>query len=1001
MSHRFAILMLAAITAYGTCESKTRVACIGNSITYGLKIQNREVNCYPSRLQAMLGETYEVNNFGHSGATLLKHGHRPFVLTQEWEDAKKFAPDIAVIHLGTNDTDPRNWPNYGDEFIPDYKAIIDTLRMVNPGVHVIVANMAPIGAAHPRFKTGTCAWRDSIRNRIVAVAEITGSELIDFNVPLRDFPNLIPDAVHPDNDGASLLANYVYKSVTGEWGPLRLPEVWQSGMVVPWGRTFTIPGHSDAHAEITLHIKGKDYNTKANHLGEWSISLDPLPPGGNFSITVTDGKDTITIDNVTAGEVWLASGQSNMAFMLSQAEDTPKVLTRDSLVRFFDMFPIAFTDGMEWDEQTKSKMENLQHYNDSRWGLPTGSTSAVAWNFAVTLVDSLRSFYGQDIPVGIISNAVGGSGTEAWIDIETLQHLAPDALVDWKHNDWIQPWVRKRAAENSGSDNSRIRHPYEPSYLFASGIRPLEGFPIKGVIWYQGESNAHNAELHELYFRALEESWRKEFDNPELPFIFAQLSGMERPSWPAFRDSQRRIADKYSNTYMAVTHDLGDRTDVHPKRKAPVGHRLGLLALAKVYGAGIESEGPLPVWASANVDGSIFIKMKNSTGLASCGSDTLKGFEIAQYEGCYEPADVRIVTDGVILSNPKIKNPRYARYAWQPFTDANMINKDSLPASTFKIEADLKDKGIEYGVSGAFAGKLPDGRIITAGGCNFPFPDPISVPANSKTFYSGIYDVSTGKRIGMLPKPLAYGASVSTKRGVVMIGGTGSSECFLFDGHSLTSLPMLPESVDNGYASTIDETIYLIGNGKLYQLFPEGPEWEIIETVPGDIRIQPVMASSGNKLYIWGGFTPAHDGKNPKVHEDGLVYDTATHKWSKAAAPEAEGSSLTLSGGVAVSCPDGSIIASGGVNHKIFLDAITCQAPDYLEHPAEWYRFNPYVLRYEPKRNKWSVLTKDTDFARAGATAVYDGGRLIVLGGELKPRVRTPKTSIIEMGDNN
>lgn len=145
---------------------KTRVACVGNSITYGMKLADPATESYPAQLQQMLGDGYEVGNFGKSGATLLRHGHRPYVEQEEWAKAKAFKGDIAVIHLGVNDTDPRNWPFYRDEFVSDYLALIDTLRQQNPKCRVLVALLSPITHNHPRFESGTQQWHEEIQEAI-------------------------------------------------------------------------------------------------------------------------------------------------------------------------------------------------------------------------------------------------------------------------------------------------------------------------------------------------------------------------------------------------------------------------------------------------------------------------------------------------------------------------------------------------------------------------------------------------------------------------------------------------------------------------------------------------------------------------------------------------------------------------------------------------------------------------------------------------------------------
>lgn len=159
-------LLLCVLAMYGIAgfaQKKVRVACVGNSITYGYLLPDRETNAYPFRLQKMLGDGYEVGNFGKSGATLLNHGHRPYTQQQEYRDALEFAGDIVVIHLGINDTDPRNWPNYQDEFIGDYRALIQSFRKANPAARIIIARMTPLSHSirdsNPAHATGTTRYR--------------------------------------------------------------------------------------------------------------------------------------------------------------------------------------------------------------------------------------------------------------------------------------------------------------------------------------------------------------------------------------------------------------------------------------------------------------------------------------------------------------------------------------------------------------------------------------------------------------------------------------------------------------------------------------------------------------------------------------------------------------------------------------------------------------------------------------------------------------------------
>ena len=671
-----------------TSSQPVKVGAIGNSITYGFLVKDREVNNYPTKLQGLLGEGYDVRNFGKSGATLLRKGHRPYFEQEEFADAMQFAPDIIMVHLGVNDTDPRDYPEYGDEFVADYVALIDSFKNVNPNVRVILANLSPLLSKHFRYRSGTRAWRDSLRQLIPVVAEVTGSELIDFGELLKNRPDLLPDGIHPNAEGASLMADYVNKAITGDFGGLALPEVYSDGMVLQRNKDLEIKGIANAGKNVTVTIGGNSKSAVASNDGKWSVTIPPMEAATGLTMTVTDGDQTLVFNDVAVGEVWLASGQSNMEYRLKNAKsfEEEKGNLNDPLLRLFDMKPVAYTDKIEWTEQQKQLTNNLKHYLPTSWKSSNDTTapqfSAVAWYFGKMLRDSL------DVPVGIISNAIGGSTAESWVDIESLEHNVPEILVNWRKNDYVQPWAQQRAGENTGTDDEGMkhRHPYEPSYLFSAGIDPLGSYPIKGVIWYQGESNAHNTLVHEMVFPVLVESWRNNWDNPDMPFLFTQLSSINRPSWPVFRDSQRRMSHQIPGVAMAVSSDQGDSIDVHPKNKKPIGLRLGRQALNRVYGMkNVVPEGPGPVKAIS--DGkNVKVLFTNADGLSTSDGKSPITFEVAEYEGLFYPAVAQITDDNsIILSSDEVTNPKIVRYGWQPFTRANLINGEGLPASTFKI----------------------------------------------------------------------------------------------------------------------------------------------------------------------------------------------------------------------------------------------------------------------------------------------------------------------------
>ena len=683
----FGLALILSCVTYA--QDKIKVACVGNSITYGSGVADREVNAYPVKLQGMLGDKYEVGNFGKPGATLLNKGHRPYTQQQEYKDALAFAGDIVVIHLGINDTDPRNWPNYQDEFIGDYRALMQSFREVNPKVRFLLARMTPLSDRHYRFESGTRDWHDEIQLAIECIAKAEGVQLIDFHEPLYPYPYMLEDAVHPNAEGAAILAKTVYEGITGDFGGLQMSEMYSDNMVLQHGQTLAIQGKANAGEKVTVKIAGQKKKTVAASNGKWMVSLEPLKAGGPYTLSIEAGKQEFIYNKVLAGEVWLCSGQSNMEFYLSWAATGKRDIPQadNDQIRLYDMKARWRTNAVEWEVSVLDSLNQLQYFTDASWTVckpeTAGQFSAIAYYFGKMLQDSLK------VPVGLICNAIGGSPAEAWVDRRTLEYEFPAILRNWTKNDFIQDWVRGRAALNVKKSSYKFqRHPYEPCYLYESGILPLQQYPIKGVLWYQGESNAHNKDAHEKLFKLLVQSWRKNWNNEHMPFYFVQLSSLNRPSWPWFRDSQRRLMNEIPHTGMAVCTDRGDSLDVHPTRKQEVGERLAYWALNKTYGHHVVPSGPLYKSVSFNKN-MAYVSFDYAEGMKAAEEGAeLRTFEVAGEDQMFYPAKAVIEGDRVKIWSEKVKEPKIVRYGWQPFTRANLVNGAGLPASTFRSDVE-------------------------------------------------------------------------------------------------------------------------------------------------------------------------------------------------------------------------------------------------------------------------------------------------------------------------
>lgn len=680
------IIGLVLLTGSNACAQKIKIACIGNSITAGYLLADPQTEAYPAQLQQLLGDKYLVGNFGHSGATLLKKGHNPYYKTKAFGDALNFKPDIAIIHLGLNDTDPKNWPGYKDDFQSDYQWLIDSLKTANPQIRIYLCKLSPVFSGHPRFKSGTRDWYWQIQDKILQVAKVNHFETIDLNAALNNHPDLFADNLHPDVTGAGIIAKTVYAHVSGDFGGFKLNSLYADHMVLQRGQPIPVFGTANPNNQIEVEFNQVTRRVFADTEGKWKAFFPPMKAGGPYRLKVKVNRQNVIIDDILIGDVWLCAGQSNMAFPLklsAGAAITLKHLNQNFPIRLLKFKSFAETDDTSWDSTTLTRVNSLEYYS-GKWSVADENAvadfSAVAFYFGGKLASH------EKIPIGLIQMAVGGSTLESWMERKTLENdnLLVDMLNNWRKSDFIQEWVRARADVNlKNATNPKQRHPYEPAYNYEAGISKLIQFPIKGSIWYQGESNTHNVELFEHEFPLMVKAWREKWQQ-KFPFYFVQLSAIDRPDWPYFRDAQRKIQAVIPNSGMAVSSDLGDSLNVHPTHKKEIGERLALLALKNTYRRNVVASGPVAVkaWQKKNV---IAITFRYAEKLLPAKGLTLKGFEIEDEKGNRRMVKASIFKNIIRLTVPLNLKITKVLYAWQPYTSANLINGAGLPASTFSI----------------------------------------------------------------------------------------------------------------------------------------------------------------------------------------------------------------------------------------------------------------------------------------------------------------------------
>lgn len=538
---------------------------------------------------------------------------------------------------------------------------------------------------------------------------------------------------------------FITVSTTAE--PLRLPAIFGDHMVLRQGDGASVWGWAEPGATVDVKLGGVTASTTTGDDGKWSLQLDGLKPSKQpTTLSATSGGQSVSFEDVLVGDVWLCSGQSNMAMGVGATRDAEQTIAgadHPNLRLFIVQRQVAFepTDELQgqWVVCTPESI-----LLEGGWK----GFSAVGYFFGKALLES------RETPIGLIGSYVGGSNLYAWTSEESLaafpgQRTAAQARLRQFHNAretlpadqkefdevlwpaWqkhlsearqqhaqdIAAWkaeVKKAAAAGTPKPKRPVmpdlpRRPQNPSanyghavVLFNGMIQPLAPFSLTGIIWYQGEANAYPgmAEEYAVALPRMITDWRERFSQPDLPFLFVQLPNLEskKDTWPIIRESQR-TALATPHTGMAVTYDVGDPNDLHPAVKRPISERLVLLARHVAYGETLAWSGPMIGSATRDGDkvrlqflnpGKALMAGAISDGhLAQPSDEPLRGFELSADGKAFLPADARVDGDAVVLDTDELAGqPVAVRYAWAPNPDANLYNAEGLPASPFRVEVE-------------------------------------------------------------------------------------------------------------------------------------------------------------------------------------------------------------------------------------------------------------------------------------------------------------------------
>jgi len=491
------------------------------------------------------------------------------------------------------------------------------------------------------------------------------------------------------------------------YADIRLPAIFGNNMVLQRNIKIPIWGWGDPREKVVAHLGEHSVKTKTGPDGKWKLYLDSMESGGPYQLTIS-GKNKIVINNVLIGEVWICSGQSNMAMTVGESFNAKEEIAsaNNPNIRFFQV------------KRAKTKEPLVDVLNDpafkgtnvNKWVSSDSTTvkdiTAVGYYF-------IRDIYKElNVPVAIISTSWGGTAAEAWTPHETLKNnseLSP-ILDNWLENNNEEKWLRKQYASHLkevelAKTNSEEVPLYfnQPSVLYNGMIAPIIPYGIRGVTWYQGEGNASRPLEYRSLFPAMIKSWREKWNQGDFPFLFVQLANFMEPEaqpvdsdWAELREAQTLTLKKSPNTGMAVIIDVGEANDIHPKNKQDVGKRLALSALKIAYKKNIVYSGPM--YASIEIDKHEVSVKFNETGeglMVKNKYGYVNGFALAGSDKVFYWAKAYIKNkDTIMVTCDEVSAPEFVRYNWSNNPgDANLYNKEGLPASPFRTDTWI---GVSY-----------------------------------------------------------------------------------------------------------------------------------------------------------------------------------------------------------------------------------------------------------------------------------------------------------------
>lgn len=675
---RILLLCLSALMLLSmSAKDIKKVVCIGNSITKGSWLCHPERDSYPAALNRILGDGYQVENLGVGGACASSQANLFYMKNKQYAAIKEAQPQIVTILLGHDDARKPN-QKYLSAFTDGLRQMVQDLKALpsHPAIYLVTPTQV--------FSTAWDNDEAALKSQVVPAIQKVGAEMgvsvIDVYAATQGDSKYYLDGIHPDALGAGHVAEVIATGITGKKAkyvrPLSVPTIFTNHAVLQQKSEAAIWGYAAAGSKVTLKPSwGKAVTVTADTEGKWETSIPTIEASFTpYELEISQGKQKITLSDLLMGEVWLAAGQSNMqmelgGFYRTAVKDGPQAIA-DSYNEGLRLYFVPRSDcARPYDDVKTSGWQvacpkSVQHF------------SATGYFFARQLQKSLG------IPVGIIQAAYGGASIVAF--------MSPEATAKCKTitGEGITRDFKDFKAPRYDEKYAWPQH--TPNCIYNAMIAPIQGYTMKGAIWYQGCDDRRHPQLYKQLYHTFLDDWRAKWNSGDFPMYYAQIApfGYKDNTAARMREAQEQIEDDGYKTWMICLMDNGWENNIHPSDKPTVGFRFAQRVLDKTYQMeGVNST--YPHYKSMEVrekDGKVVLRFTGADDGIAKSQQEITGFQIAGSDKIFY--NVKAVDEGntIVLTPPAGVKPAAVRYCFKDFCVGSVYNMRGNPLSSFRTD---------------------------------------------------------------------------------------------------------------------------------------------------------------------------------------------------------------------------------------------------------------------------------------------------------------------------